>query len=279
MPYKLQSRNVLVVAGSRGLGALVAEKFAQEGCNVVINYMTSEAHAKEVLAKIRASVGENDGTSARTLGLVQGDAGVQSECARIVREAISILGGLDVIISNAGWTKITKFDDLDAMDEDEWDRCWAVNVKGHMYLFKEALATFNANPEGGVFIITSSVAGVALHGSSMPYSVTKAAGLHLMKCLAQTQGSKVRVNAILPGLLMTDWGARFSDEKIKYVTEKATLKQEGLELRARKCKVDEMSVAQTKLEDCAATYVAVAKNTSLTGQEIQVDSGLFIGMS
>ena len=82
----------------------------------------------------------------------------------------------------------------------------------------------------------------------MPYSVTKAAGrmdeerssvmlslqaddppmpgLHLMKCLAQTQGSKVRVNAILPGLLMTDWGARFSDEKIKYVTEKATLKQE-----------------------------------------------------
>ena len=50
----------------------MAEKFAQEGCNVVINYMTSEAHAKEVLAKIRASVGENDGASARTLGLVQG---------------------------------------------------------------------------------------------------------------------------------------------------------------------------------------------------------------
>ena len=73
------------------------------------------------------------------------------------------------------------------------------------WLLREAMPTFNANPEGGVFLITSSVAGTSLKGSSMAYSVTKAAQLHLMKCLANTQGSKVRVNAVLPGLLLTEW--------------------------------------------------------------------------
>lgn len=70
---------------------------------------------------------------------------------------------------------------------------------------REALSTFNANPEGGVFIITSSIAGNCTSGSSMPYTVTKAAQLHLMKCMAATQGPKIRVNAVLPGWLDTEW--------------------------------------------------------------------------
>jgi len=74
-----------------------------------------------------------------------------------------------------------------------------------MALIREALPAFNANPEGGAFIITSSIAGASLGGSSMAYSVTKAAQLHLMRCLANTQGKKVRINAVLPGLLLTEW--------------------------------------------------------------------------
>jgi NAD(P)-dependent dehydrogenase (short-subunit alcohol dehydrogenase family) len=78
-------------------------------------------------------------------------------------------------------------------------------VYGQMALLREALPTFNKNPQGGVFIITSSIAGTSIGGSSMAYSVTKAAQLHLMRCMAQTQGPKVRVNAVLPGLLLTEW--------------------------------------------------------------------------
>ena len=74
-----------------------------------------------------------------------------------------------------------------------------------MALLRAALPTFNVNPEGGAMIITSSVAGTSLGGSSMAYSVTKCAQLHLMRCLAQTQGPKVRINAVLPGLLLTEW--------------------------------------------------------------------------
>jgi NAD(P)-dependent dehydrogenase (short-subunit alcohol dehydrogenase family) len=88
-----------------------------------------------------------------------------------------------------------------------------------------ALPTFTTNPEGGVFIITSSIAGRTIGGSSMPYSVTKAAQLHLMRCLAKTQGPKVRVNAVLPGWLETEWGVKYTKEAIEEMFEKASLKK------------------------------------------------------
>jgi len=75
---------------------------------------------------------------------------------------------------------------------------------------KAALPHFTKNKEGGVLISTNSIAGTSIGGSSMAYCVTKAAQLHLMKCMAKTQGEKVRVNAVLPGLLLTDWVCYFS---------------------------------------------------------------------
>jgi len=192
------------------------------------------------------------------VAVIQGDMGVLADCERVVKEAVKELGGLDVIVSNAGWTKISQFGDLHALSEEEWDKCWAVNVKGNMHLLREALPTFNANTDGGVFLMTSSIAGVGYSGSAMAYSVTKAAGLHLMKCLALTQGPKIRINAVLPGLLLTEWGEQFGEERIKKVKESAVLKQETL------------------LDDCADAFIMAAKNTSMTGQNIQIDSGLAI---
>ncbi|MCJ1404134.1 hypothetical protein MMC11_007359 [Xylographa trunciseda] len=251
MPYSLKNRNVLVTGGSRGLGALVAEKFAAEGSHVAINYVANEERAEQTARKIEREFGGK-------VVVIQGDMGVLADCERVVKEAIAELGGLDVIVSNAGWTKVSQFGDLHALSEAEWDKCWAVNVKGNMHLLREALPTFNANPEGGVFLMTSSIAGVGQTGSAMAYSVTKAAGLQLMKCLAQTQGPKIRINAVLPGLLLTEWGEQFGEERIKQVKEKAVLKQETL------------------LDDCADAFIMAAKNTSMTGQNIQIDSGLAI---
>ena len=131
--------------------------------------------------------------------------GIEAECKSTVETAITQLGGLDIIISNAGHTRFSTFSDLSAATVDDWDTCFAVNVKAQTFLMQAALPTFNANPDGGVLIMSSSIAGITCAGSSMPYSVTKAAQLHLMKCLAKTQGPKIRVNAILPGLLLTEW--------------------------------------------------------------------------
>ncbi|TKA27137.1 hypothetical protein B0A50_04474 [Salinomyces thailandicus] len=251
MPYKLQGRNVLITGGSRGLGAEIARKFAAEGSNVAINYVNSEAPAQDLAAELQQK------HNVKTV-VIKGDGGVLADCVRCVQETINAFGGLDVIIGNAGWTKFTQFDDLDAMTEAEWDKCWAVNVKGMHALIKAAMPTFNQNPEGGVFIITSSVAGVSLSGSSMAYSVTKAAQLHLMKCLANTQGAKVRVNAVLPGLLLTDWGNLYGEERLAMLKDRAVLKKE------------------TELGDCADAFVMLAKNTSITGENLRVDSGLVV---
>ncbi|RAL09494.1 SDR family NAD(P)-dependent oxidoreductase [Aspergillus homomorphus CBS 101889] len=186
------------------------------------------------------------------------DASRKDDCIDAVKNTIEKLGGLDIVVSNAGWTKVTVFSDLDAMDDDDWDRCWTTNVKSNLYLFKAALPTFNTNPEGGAFIMTSSTAGAAVTGGSLPYAVTKAAGLHLMKCLAQTQGSKVRVNAVLPGLLLTEWGMRFPPQAIEMYKDRAVLKK------------------IVDLDDTANAYVMLAQNTSMTGQAIQIDAGFAI---
>ena len=198
---------------------MICEKFAAEGCNVSINYNESKDRAQQVAEKIAKEHG------CKAL-VVQGDVGKLVDCERMVQETVENLKGLDIIVSNAGWTKFVTFGDLDSMNEAEWDKCWAVNCKAHLHLLRKALPTFNANSEGGVFLTTSSTAGVSVSGSSMPYSVTKAAGLHLVKCLASTQGPKVRVNSVLPGLLLTEWGANFTPERIQMIKDAAYLKKE-----------------------------------------------------
>ncbi|KAL8841061.1 MAG: hypothetical protein Q9170_001086 [Blastenia crenularia] len=181
MPYDLKGRNVLITGASRGLGALLAEKFAAEGCNVAINYNASEDRAQAVAEKIhktyhcKAIIVKGVNTS-MLISKLQ-DQGILSDCESTVQKSIEGLGGLDIIVSNAGWTKFTGFGDLDALSEEEWDKCWAVNCKGNLHLLRKALPTFNANPEGGVFLMTSSIAGIGAQGSTMAYSVSKAAGM------------------------------------------------------------------------------------------------------
>lgn len=206
-------------APHRGLGAEVARKFAAEGCNIAINYVNSEAPAQALAKEIESQLGT------KTL-VIQGDGGKIPDIQNCIQATIKAFGGLDIIVGNAGFTKFSTFSDLDALTYDEWDQCWHTNVLGNHALLKEALPTFNSNPDGGVFIMTGSVAGKSLSGSSMAYSVTKAAQIHLMKCLAQTQGPKVRVNCVLPGLLLTDWGNLYGEERINMLKGQAALKQE-----------------------------------------------------
>lgn len=110
----------------------------------------------------------------------------ESDCTSVVKETIKEFGGLDVIISNAvsariffvhlnqfkgailttkGYTRFSTFSDLSAPTPDDWQKCYATNVVAQSILLREALPTFQANDEGGVFIMTSSIAGVIAGGS------------------------------------------------------------------------------------------------------------------
>jgi len=249
MPYSLLGRSVLITGGSRGLGAEVARKFAAEGSNIAINYANNEAPAQELAKEIQQK------HNVKTV-ILKGDGGNMADCTRCVQDTIKAFGGLDIMILNAGWTKFSDFADLSSMTDDEWDRCWHTNVMGPKKYVEVAMPTFKKNEEGGVAIITSSIAGQSIGGSSMPYSITKSAQIHMMKCVAKTQGPKLRINAVLPGLLLTDWGNLYSEERIKGLKEASALKK------------------TTDVSECADMYISIAKNTSITGQDFSVDSGL-----
>jgi NAD(P)-dependent dehydrogenase (short-subunit alcohol dehydrogenase family) len=249
MVYSLKSRRVLITGGSKGLGAEIARKFAAEGSNLAINY-NSDTSTAEALAS------ELSTTYNITAIALRGDAASTDEMTSLIHTTVAKLGGLDIIIGNAGWTRFTEkpFSDLSALSYEDWDRCFAVNVKGNHALLAAAMPIFTSNPDGGVFLMTSSIAGRAVQGSSMAYSVTKAAQLHLMKCLAQTQGAegKVRINAVCPGLLLTEWGQKFGEERIEMIKKAAVLRRE------------------TDLGDCADAFVMLARNGSITGQAVSV---------
>ena len=77
---------------------------------------------------------------------------------RIVEKTVETLGGLDIIVANAGWTRFSNFADLNDLNHDEWNKCWATNTMAHLQLMQQAGPIFNKNPDGGVYLITSSVA-------------------------------------------------------------------------------------------------------------------------
>ncbi|KAH8699140.1 short chain dehydrogenase/reductase [Talaromyces proteolyticus] len=251
MTYALRGRQVLITGGSRGLGALVAERFAAEGCNVAINYLSSKLVAEELAEKLRKKYNI-------TACSIQGDTALQSDCKKLISECTQKLGNVDIVISNAGWTKFTDFGDLYAMTEEEWDKCWAVNVKGHFHLLRDAMPRFEENADGGVFLITSSIAGKYPSGSSLPYATTKAAAIHMMKGIAMTKGPKLRINAVCPGVLLTDWGRQFSDEYLEGIKDKSALKK------------------LADIEDVADLYISLSKNKSITGSAVGIDSGRYI---
>jgi NAD(P)-dependent dehydrogenase (short-subunit alcohol dehydrogenase family) len=131
-------------------------------------------------------------------------------------------------------------------------------VKSNVFLFRAVRPHFEANPDGGVFLIQSSIGSLFTNGSSMAYSVCRAAGLHLTRCLAETQGPNIRVNAVCPGLVDTERTAVFSEERRQGFKDMAKLKR------------------ITTPEEIAMTFVFAAKNSGMTGEHIRVDSGMII---
>ena len=105
------------------------------------------------------------------------------------------------------------------MVNEDWDKCFTYNVKAHLWLCHAAREQLDKNE--GAFITTASLAGIKPSGSSLAYSVTKAAAIHLTRALAVICAPKIRCNSLSPGLILTEWGLKFGEEKIE-AARKAT---------------------------------------------------------
>lgn len=190
----------------------------------VINYANNSSRATSLVEELNAIPSTSSTSESPRFHALQADVGDKASITRLVDETIKKMGRLDVVVSNAGWTRITDFMNLDeqVFDED-WDKCFLYNVKSHMWLAYAAKPHLEKTE--GAFITTASVAGVKPSGSSLPYSVTKAALIHLTKGLAVICAPKIRCNSVSPGLLLTEWGLKFPKEKIEKATQNSKLKR------------------------------------------------------
>lgn len=155
----------LITAGSAGTGEAAARRFAQEGMRVVVNYANNAERAENVVKDLQAlSPLNSDGQT--NFCAIRADMGIRSEIIKLVDETVSTMGRLDAVFSNAGWTHFRNFGDLDDnMVEDDWDRCFNMNVKSHLWLMHAAKEHLDKTQ--GSFITTASLAGVVAGGSSL----------------------------------------------------------------------------------------------------------------
>lgn len=255
---KLGKQSVaLVTASSAGLGAATARALALSGVRVIVNYYSNPEKADAVVKDLAAldpySQDAAKSDAPRYLA-IKADVSKQAEILRLVNESVAAMGRLDLVVSNHGWTKIRNFMDLDDnVDESDWDTCFNMNVKSHLFLFHAARKHLEASE--GSFITTASLAGVKPGGSSVAYSVTKAAQIHLVKSLAKISGP-IRVNAVSPGLLLTDWGRQFPESKVKKNVNNSPLKRIAT------------------VDDVAQQILFLANCSSMTGTNSLLDAGV-----
>lgn len=244
---ELTGKVALITGGGTGLGREVALLLAREGMQIAISYSHSQIEAEQTAAEIQARRGHAT--------VFQADLTRTSEAESLVQEVADTFGRLDLLIHNAATTRFVPFPNLETIDEAAWDEIFAVNTRSAFFLARAAASLLRQSGSGQI-ITTSSIAGIRAGGSSLPYAVSKAALIHLTKCLAVALAPDIRVNSVAPGLLMTRWVAGFSEERLEAMGEKALLKK------------------PTDLADVAAAFLMLTQNTSMTGQVIVVDAGL-----
>jgi ketoreductase RED2 len=234
-------RVVLVTGSTSGIGAATALRFADAGDTVVFNSARSVEAGEQLASQIPGSL------------YVQADIAKTDDCTRLINEVLERYGRLDVLVNNAGTTKMIPHYDLEAASVDVWREIFEVNVFGTWSLSVAAMVALRAAK--GCIVNVSSVAGVRPTGSSIPYAASKAAVNHMTALLAKVVGPDVRVNAVAPGMIDTPWTANWDTIRAR-VSDLAPLKRTGTP------------------SDVADVIVALASTPYVTGQVVCVDGGI-----
>lgn len=192
----------LVTGSTSGIGAAIARRLSRDGYAVVLHSRSS------------ADIGQAMAAELGLAAYVQADLAIDADRIRLMQEAIAAWGRLDVLVNNAGISRVIPHGDLAAATPDIWHELHEVNVVAPFRLIAEAEAALrdtSLRGRPGSVVNVSSHAGVRPKGASIPYAVTKAALNHMTKLLALSLGPDVRVNAVAPGLVDTpmtaDWTA------------------------------------------------------------------------
>lgn len=242
------NKTAVITGASRGIGRATAIEFARNGYNVLANYNNSEKEAME-LEKMLTEEGYS-------IKVFKADVSKSSEADAMIEYCLKEFGGLDVLVNNAGISQDKLFTDI--TDED-WERMMSVNVTSVFNCSRKALQHMIWEKSGSIINITS-MWGETGGSCEVHYSASKAAIIGMTKALAKEVGpSNIRVNAVSPGVIMTDMCAYYGEETLNELKEETPLMKLG------------------KPEDIAETvYFLAEKGNFITGQVVGVNGGMVI---
>ena len=241
----------LVTGAANGIGAAAAIALAKAGYDVAINYSRSDGPAREV-----ANQAEKAG--AKTLLYktdVSDDAGVRA----MLKTVGDSFGRLDALVNNAGITHSAHPKAWEETDLDEWDRVFAVNVRGMFQVTRAAVPLLKEAP-GAAIVNTASIVGLRPGPQPLPYAASKAAVVSLTKTLALNLGPEIRVNAVAPGWMEGDWMERM-------------LKDQYDDLMGRRAKATPLKRCVTADDVAEVMLSLIESNQFVTGEIVIIDGG------
>jgi 3-oxoacyl-[acyl-carrier protein] reductase len=248
MTEPLKKSIAVVTGGSRGIGAAIAQKLALEGFHVVVNYVSNESKANEVIATIQASGGTAEG--------MRFDVGNEDEVASAF-EKIAKMGPLEVLVNNAG---ISEDGLILRLKKETLEKTLQTNLVSAVLCSREATRLMMKNRKGSIIQISSVVAEMGSAGQ-VAYTTAKAGMIGLTKSLAKEIASRhIRVNAVTPGYIQTDMTNALSETQKNAITQNIPLGYLG---------------QPSDVADLVA-FLASPASKYITGQVIGVNGGLYI---
>jgi 3-oxoacyl-[acyl-carrier protein] reductase len=244
-------KRALVTGGGTGIGRAAVLRLARSGFDVALNYRSSAEAARDVAA-------EAEKAGAKVL-LLPGDVAEDAEVRAMMRSVDDAFGGLDALINNAGTTVSTPAKDLEALSVEDWDRVFAVNVRG-LFLVTRAAVPLLKRGENPAIVNTASIVGLRPGPQPLPYAASKAAIVSLTKQFAGALGPDIRVNAVAPGWMEGDWMERMLGDNYDRLME-------------RRAKATPLGRCVTADDVAEVMLSLIQGNRFVTGEIVVIDGG------
>ena len=246
----MERKVALITGGSRGIGKAIAKKFAKEGYDIVINYVSESAE----LGKVKEEMIENRNVD---ILFVKADVTNYNGCEEMIKEVINKFGRIDVLVNNAG---ITKDGLLMRMKEEDFDKVIEVNLKGTFNVTKNVIP-YMMKQRSGKIVNISSVVGIGGNAGQANYAASKAGIIGFTKSVAKELASRnILANCVAPGFIKTDMTDVLSDAVKENINKQIPLNKMG----------EAEEVAN------AVYFLASEENTYITGQVLNVDGGMIM---
>ena len=246
----MERKVALITGGSRGIGKAIAKKFAKEGYDIVINYVSESAE----LGKVKEEIIENGNVD---ILFVKADVTNYNGCEEMIKEVINKFGRIDVLVNNAG---ITKDGLLMRMKEEDFDKVIEVNLKGTFNVTKNVIP-YMMKQRSGKIVNISSVVGIGGNAGQANYAASKAGIIGFTKSVAKELASRnILANCVAPGFIKTDMTDILSDAVKENINKQIPLNKMG--------EADEVANA--------VYFLASEENTYITGQVLNVDGGMIM---